>query len=335
MLISGTIDGQDGLGGIHSSAPHFTPTEQWTHLFSPEADPANTSPPMVRLPPNFKPSSRPAHIEILASLAAHPPDTIIIIALGPLTNLALAASSDPTTFLRAKEIVTMGGALMVPGNVTPVAEFNWFACPYSAARILALTSPIPESTMPACRELPPYPAASLLPRTLNITQISLDITTEHLLQLDEFNMAVGVKSDSGSPLSTWANGFLDASFKRLESIYGGGRSKDVLLALHDPLCVWYVLQGGSDAGWKVVEGCDVRVETDGQWTRGMAVVDRRKKRVADAEAAELLKHDRGGWLHRGRGNRVRIVTGSNGQEVNFGKIMVKRIFNCMQFQEEE
>lgn len=52
------------------------------------------------------------------------PGEITLVPLGPLTNVALAASIEPRIAENVREVVLMGGAANVPGNVSPVAEAN-------------------------------------------------------------------------------------------------------------------------------------------------------------------------------------------------------------------
>lgn len=59
-----------------------------------------------------------------------------IIAIGPLTNVAAALLADPSLAERLERVVIMGGAFQVPGNVTPTAEFNFFADPEAAQVVL-------------------------------------------------------------------------------------------------------------------------------------------------------------------------------------------------------
>ena len=56
-----------------------------------------------------------------------------IIALGPLTNIARAIQRGPDAMRQVRRIYVMGGAVEVPGNVTPSAEFNIYADPHAAS----------------------------------------------------------------------------------------------------------------------------------------------------------------------------------------------------------
>lgn len=73
---------------------------------------------------------------LLDCLEQEEENTVTIVSIGPLTNLALALALSPNIFRRACHIAMMGGALHVPGNVTPVAEFNFWADPIAADRVL-------------------------------------------------------------------------------------------------------------------------------------------------------------------------------------------------------
>lgn len=54
---------------------------------------------------------------------------IMIVTLGPLTNIAQAILNNPKTMSKVSEIVMMGGAIRVPGNKNRVSEFNFFVDP--------------------------------------------------------------------------------------------------------------------------------------------------------------------------------------------------------------
>lgn len=316
--------GIDGLAGTHTSHPHFSPEESWKRLFEEPppnsliADKAKDELDLEEPTHSFVPSLVPAHEEILRLLRENEPDTITLIAIGPLTNFALAAAEDPETFLRCKEVVTMGGTVDGIGNVTPVSEFNVYADPYAAARVYALSSPIPASTMPVPNEgersfhIPTYPPK--LSKQLKLTLMSLDITELHMLSRGTFSAKVSAHVDEGSPLAQWMTAFMTPMLDKMERLHVGHEGEGAALALHDPLCIWYVLTR-DDGRWKPSSRSpeDIRIETAGQWTRGMTVGDKRprKRRNSDGEAP----HDRGNWLGNRSGNRVYRMLESPGRDV--------------------
>ena len=57
---------------------------------------------------------------------------LIIVAVGPLTNLALALKKEPNLPKYVKKVVILGGTVLAPGNVTPVAEANIHSDPEAA-----------------------------------------------------------------------------------------------------------------------------------------------------------------------------------------------------------
>ncbi len=66
---------------------------------------------------------------------------LVIVAIGPLTNLARLHEGDPTLLGKAAKIVVMGGAVWCKGNVTPTAEFNFYRDPAAADCVLKVDVP--------------------------------------------------------------------------------------------------------------------------------------------------------------------------------------------------
>lgn len=58
-----------------------------------------------------------------------------VIALGPMTNLAMLIRKKPEAFGRIEELVSMGGNYKSHGNCSPVAEYNYWADPDAAALV--------------------------------------------------------------------------------------------------------------------------------------------------------------------------------------------------------
>lgn len=77
---------------------------------------------------------------------------LTLVALGPLTNLALALKADAPAMGFVGRIVAMGGAVDVPGNITPAAEFNMYVDPEAAHRVLAAKLPLDLVPLDATRQ---------------------------------------------------------------------------------------------------------------------------------------------------------------------------------------
>ena len=91
--------------------------------------------------PISKPAPEHAVDFIVRAVKAHP-NEVTLFALGPPTNIALAIRKNPEIVPLVKRVVYMGGAVDVPGNSSPAAEFNWWFDP-EATRI-ALRTPFKE-----------------------------------------------------------------------------------------------------------------------------------------------------------------------------------------------
>ncbi|KAE9978605.1 hypothetical protein EG327_007335 [Venturia inaequalis] len=345
-VVADYFHGRDGLGGVFEGDEGFGLGEGWRGGFGcggGEGDGDGEMVGGIEREYLFTPVRESAADAILRLLRENEKDSITIVAIGPLTNLAIAAAKDTEAFLRVKDVLVMGGALACPGNVTPVAEFNTYADSVAAARVYALTSRYPRMTMPvvpptkdgelASGHLGPYPEK--LSRRLRVTLFPLDITTTHWLRRGTYNKTISPHLTANSPLAKWTTAFLTSTFNKMESLHQGHTGDDTGLSLHDPLCIWYLLTlSHPDLAMTLSEPLDLRVETAGQWTRGMYVVDRRDRFRKEGGEGDLLEGggeeeevvgDAGRWLDGRSGNGVFVAVGSAGREV-MGREMLRWIF---------
>jgi purine nucleosidase len=105
----------------------------------------------LSLPPtDTQADSHDAVAALLAQLRSNVQTTLL--AIGPLTNIALALRQDRAAFSRVSEIILMGGSTD-RGNHTPAAEFNIFADSQAAHEVFSSGVPIRMFGLNLCRQL--------------------------------------------------------------------------------------------------------------------------------------------------------------------------------------
>lgn len=171
---------------------------------------------------------------ITETLKAAGENEITLVAIAPLTNLAMVFAEDPELLPRVGRIVVMGGASRTGGNITPAAEFNTFADPHAAATVYACGRPI--------------------------TVMSLDVTYQVLSHLDHAKRL----SDTGGEAARALANLMRPFDRRREPLFGPGR-----IPLHDPCTIAWLLQPELFETKTV----NVAVETEGSHTLGATVVD--------------------------------------------------------------
>ena len=86
----------------------------------------------AKLPePRIKPTVQHGCDFLIEKIMAAPGE-ITLVAVGPLTNVALAIRKEPKIVKALKEIIIMGGAIRHEGNTTALAEFNTYVDPHAA-----------------------------------------------------------------------------------------------------------------------------------------------------------------------------------------------------------
>lgn len=96
----------------------------------------------ARLPSSpAAPAAEHAVDAIIREIMARPGE-VTLVAVAPLTNVAVALRKEPRIAQNVREVIIMGGALRADGNTTSLAEFNFYVDPHAAHMVLESGIPI-------------------------------------------------------------------------------------------------------------------------------------------------------------------------------------------------
>ena len=86
------------------------------------------------LPPPARSPVKTHAVDVIAEIATTSDRPVTLVAIGPLTNVAIFAARHPEAAAALERVVIMGGSIGL-GNVTPAAEFNIWGDPEAARRV--------------------------------------------------------------------------------------------------------------------------------------------------------------------------------------------------------
>ena len=107
----------------------------------------------ARLPAVDSAPAPPEAPDYIRSVPSRLRGKLVLIALGPLTNIARTIQSEPRVTDWISRIVVMGGAVDVPGNVTSHAEFNIYNDPVAANVVFSSGVPVTLVGLDVCRQV--------------------------------------------------------------------------------------------------------------------------------------------------------------------------------------
>lgn len=175
--------------------------------------------------------------DLLIDLARRHPGRLKVVATGPLTNLAVALQREPDLPGLVDSVTIMGGAALVPGNITPVAEANIANDPEAAALVFAAGWPL--------------------------TMVGLDVTMRHRLTEEHRKRLL---AGPHRP-ARYVGRMLDMYFQFYVDIFGTRAC-----ALHDPLAVAIAIGRVVPS---LAPTVTVRIETGEGPARGSTIADLR------------------------------------------------------------
>ncbi|WP_421258173.1 pyrimidine-specific ribonucleoside hydrolase RihA [Aeromonas sp. 600886] len=206
--------------------------------------------------PAFAPQAMTG-IELMARCLRESTEPVTLVPTGPLTNIALLLAAHPELKSKIARIVLMGGAAGA-GNWTPAAEFNIYVDPEAADMVFKSGIPI--------------------------TMCGLDVTHEAQVMDEDIERVRAITNPVAQCVAELLDFFM---IYHRDPKWGFAGAP-----LHDPCTIAWLLAPELFHG---VE-CRVDIETSGEHTVGMTVVDRYGLTGKPANALVLLGLDRPGFI---------------------------------------
>lgn len=175
-------------------------------------------------------------VDFIIEIVKANPGKIALLAIAPLTNIAMALKKDPTIAADIPHLYVMGGTNNSLGNITPSAEYNFYVDP-EAARIV-LHAGIP------------------------ITMISWDICTKYSVMYEDDLNEIEALNTKGSRFFMEINNFVRRANKATHNIDGSTHPDAILVAI-----------AANEALMTQSNQYYVDIETAGELTRGYSLVD--------------------------------------------------------------
>lgn len=186
----------------------------------------------VRLPDSLRAPMQTSAVDFLIDMGRRHPGKLSLITLAPLTNIAEAILKDPAAMLNYKEIISMGGGIGT-GNMSPVAEFNYWFDPDAAKIVYQFDIPI--------------------------TMVGLNVTNQVVLTPTDFKFIERLGGRTAELVTRITEHYID-HYWETEGILG--------CVAHDPLAV----AAACDPDLLGTVHCHVDIATDGI-SRGECVID--------------------------------------------------------------
>lgn len=175
-------------------------------------------------------------VDFLIEKAHKNPGDLSILAIAPLTNIAMAFKKDPTIIPKIKEIFIMGGTNNYLGNITPAAEYNFYVDPEAARIVLHAGVPI--------------------------TMVGWEMCTQYSVMNDTDHEAIEQLNTKGSAFFTAVNQVVKAFNKKVHRLDGTTHPDTLLMAI-----------AADETMMTKSNNYFVDIETKGELTRGYSLVD--------------------------------------------------------------